>query len=140
MPYCTVDDMVALFGEQEIIDLSAPGQEQIDNTVINQVIEDAQAEIDSYVSTRYQLPLTPVPTVLKRLSCNIARYYLYNDQVTEQVERLYKDATAFLKSVSKGDVQLGVNSTGDSAAQTESLATMVSDSPVFKRSDSKGFI
>lgn len=140
MPYCTVSDMAARFGEQELIDLSAPGQTQVDNTVLDQAIHDAQAEIDGYVSARYQLPLSPVPTVLVRLSCNIARYYLYNDQMNEAVEQSYKDAIRFLKDVSNGHVQLGVNNLGESATQNDSLAEMVSDSPVWKRSDSSGFI
>lgn len=140
MPYCTVEDMTNRFGEQELIDLSAPGQSQIDIQVLNQAISDAQAEIDGYVSARYQLPLSPVPTVLIRLSCNIARYYLYNDQVTDLVEKAYKDAIRFLVDIGKGRVQLGVNSLGESASQSASLAEMTGDKTVWKRSDSSGFI
>lgn len=140
MPYCTVEDMTSRFGEQELIDLSAPGQSQMDTQVLDQAISDAQAEIDGYIGARYQLPLSPVPTVLVRLSCNIARYFLYNDQMTEVVEKSYKDAIRFLSDVSKGSVQLGVNNLGESATQTDSLAEMQSDSPVWKRNDSSGFI
>ena len=140
MAYCTVNDLVVRFGEREIINLSAPGQQAINNAVIDKAIADASAEIDSYFSSRYQLPLTPIPTVLARTCANMARYYLYNDKMNDAVKVSYDGSIRFLRDVSKGVVSLGVDAAGNSATQTESLAVVQSDKVVWSRKDSNGFI
>lgn len=140
MSYCTVADLVVRFGEREMINLSSPGQTQVDAIVLNKAIADASAEIDGYVSSRYQLPLTPVPTVLTRTCANMARYYLYNDKMIDAVKVNYEGSIHFLRDVSKGTVSLGVDSTGNGAVQTESLAVVKSDKVVWGRKDSSGFI
>lgn len=138
--YCTKDDMVSRFGSQELIDLTAPGEVQINEVVLNQAVLYASSLIDSYLGGRYQLPLNPVPTVLTRTACNLTRYYLYNDQMTEAVETSYKGSIKFLSDVSKGHVRLGVSSSGESAVQSESLSQMTSSAPVWGRDRSKPFI
>ncbi|MES8308143.1 DUF1320 domain-containing protein [Cutibacterium acnes] len=138
--YATLQDLVDRFGETELVQLSdraATGA--IDPAVVARKLADAAAEIDSYLVGRYTLPLTPVPTVLARLACDIARYHLYDDRATEQVTQRYRDAIRFLEQVAKGAVQLGVVPDGTPAVPS---AAPEFDAPlrVFDRTSLRDFL
>lgn len=106
---------------------------------IERVLRDAETTINSYLGSRYQLPVTQAADVLERIASQLARYFLYDDAVTDQVENLYKDSLAFLRDVSVGKVQLGPTSSG-TTAQASAGAEMISSGLVFSRSQSKDFI
>jgi phage gp36-like protein len=61
------------------------------------------------LSTRYTLPLSPVPDVLEKLACDIARYQLLENTEKEIVKERYDNAIRFLKDVAAGKVTLGVD-------------------------------
>ncbi|PIP98548.1 MAG: hypothetical protein COW76_20515 [Shewanella sp. CG18_big_fil_WC_8_21_14_2_50_42_11] len=140
MTYCTVADMQTRFDEWELIGLSNPGGQAIDAAVIEQAIVDAEAEIESYLGGRYALPLNPVPKVLNRIACTLARYYLHDGQLNEAADKAYQDALRFLKDVAKGLVKLGVDTDGAEATSTSQTVKMQSDSAVWGRKNSGGFI
>ena len=106
---------------------------------VNRVLQDAEQTINSYLAGRYQLPLSNAPEVLERIAGQLARYFLYDDNATEQIETLYKDSIKFLEGVSTGRVQLGVTNNGNTATPA-ATAEMVSDALVFSRASSRGFI
>lgn len=139
MSYCTEQDMIGRFGELEMIQLSdVEGAGVIDSDRIAEAIGDAGAIIDTRIGSRYALPLASVPPVLTRIACDLARYYLYDDEVPEPVARRREDALAFLEAVAAGDLSLGIDASG---AQPEStaVATIQSGGNVFNRKD-KSFI
>ncbi len=140
MAYATVEDMIARFGEREMIQLTSPGATEVDLVVMDQAINDAGSLIDTYLTSRYQLPLSSVPTVLRRTCCSVARYYLYNDKTTEAVEVAHKDAIKYLSEVAKGTVQLGVSSSGELPSESSSVSQMTSNKTVWGRDRSKSFI
>lgn len=74
---------------------------------IQQAIEDAESAVDGYLSGRYGTPMASAPAVIKRLASDIARYFLYDDQATESVQKRYDAAIAFLRDVAAGKVSLG---------------------------------
>jgi len=116
MTYATQADMVDRFGETELAQrTNRVDGTTIDTTVLGRALADADAEIDGYLAGRYALPLATVPTALVRVACDVARYRLYDDGITDVVRQRYEDATSFLKRISSGDVILG-----DQAAATES--------------------
>ncbi|MBN26263.1 MAG: hypothetical protein CL578_14575 [Alteromonadaceae bacterium] len=138
--YCSVDDMANRFDLTELIQLTdSSGLGLIDEQVVNAAITDASSVIDGYLGGRYPLPLAVVPSVLTRICANIARYNLYDNQVTDVVKRNYEDALKFLTAVGKGDIRLGLS---DDQQQPESDSTieMQSGGSVFARERSKGFI
>lgn len=138
--YCTLEDMVNRFGLEELIQLTdSSGTGIIDNDEVNAAVDDASNLIDGYLGGRYTLPLTSVPSVLIRICANIARYNLYDSNVSEVVERNYKDALTFLDAVGKGTLKLGL-AADDSQPESEQLIEIESQESVFKRDDSKGFI
>lgn len=103
--YATRDDLEARFGESEVANLEAM---QSVSDAVTSALQDAVEEIDSYVGVRYQLPLPSVPSTLKRVACNIARYRLYFQQPTEEVENRYKAEIDFLKRIADGKAVLNI--------------------------------
>lgn len=102
--YATEPDLVARFGaevEQLKRLLSSP-------TAVDDAIQDATEEINGHIGGRYSLPLPNVPSNLKRMACDIARYRLYFQQPTEEVRRRYEDAIAFLKRVADNKAHLQI--------------------------------
>lgn len=103
--YATRNDLEARFGEGEFQELEA--MQSVGNS-IEEAIQDASEEIDSYIAVRYVLPLPTTPSTLKRIACNIARYRLYFQQPTEEVENRYKAEIDFLKRVADGKATLNI--------------------------------
>lgn len=125
MNYATVADLVARFGELELVQLT--DMENIPPSVIDVArvdtkIGDACAFIDGYVGQVYRLPLagcakpvtvpgaqpdTVAPPVLVRIACDLARYYLHDDLAPEnEVYRRYKAAVRELEAIAAGGAQL----------------------------------
>lgn len=137
--YCTEEDMIHRFGEDELIQLTDKNNVGGLNTdVLTRAISDANAEIEGYLSSRYSAPVTPVPTTLVRVACDIARYYLYDDMATEHVSKRYNDAVAFLKGVARGDISIGISVEGEKPA-SKNTVQLESGGNVFNRKD-KSFI
>ena len=107
MPYATQADLETRFGSVELAQLSDRSNGSvIDAAVVARALADAEAEIDPYLAVRYQLPLASVPAVLGRIACDVARYRLYDDRVTEAVRKRYEDAVRDLKAISAGTIKL----------------------------------
>ncbi len=124
MTYATQQNLIDRFGTTELAQLTdRTNGTTIDAAVVAKALGDADAEINGYLATRYTLPLSPVPTIIERLACDMARYYLYEDRVTEQVKARYDTALKFLTNVSKGVITLGVDAA--SAAPAESGGAQV---------------
>lgn len=123
MAYATVEDMVARFSELEVIQLTDRNQDGlIDEDVAAVALADATAEIDAYLG-RFKRPFTDVPPILKRLCCDIARYRLTAANgvlITDEIRNRYKiDVLDLLRAMAKGEVQLGVDDSGEEVAVGE---------------------
>lgn len=102
--YATESDLVARFGD-EINNLKL----MVTNPkFVEDAIQDATEEINGHIGGRYPLPLPNVPSNLKRMACDIARYRLYFQQPTEEVRKRYEDAIAFLKRVADNKAHLQI--------------------------------
>ncbi|PIE13823.1 MAG: hypothetical protein CSA70_03660 [Rhodobacterales bacterium] len=97
-----------LYG-QEFLDDLTPDDVDDPEATIDEALASASAEIDGYLSARYELPLAGQPEVLKRPCVDIAVYVLANShtRLTDTIETRYKDATSFLKRLSEGKAGLG---------------------------------
>lgn len=112
MPYASQDDLIARFGETELIQLTdrASGG-VVDADYLAVSLTEAQAEVDSYIGAIYDLPLLTTPVSLITATCNIARYRLYNQQATEEVKIRYDDTIRWLRDVARGLASLGLPAT-----------------------------
>lgn len=110
MAYCTQADLVLRFGTDELVQLTDKDGElgAVDTGVLEQAIADADAEIDGYLADGgYTLPLSTVPARIKRHSCAIARYYLYDNRRPDVVQQGYDRALNWLEGVASGKIKLG---------------------------------
>jgi len=132
MIYCTVQDLTDRFSEAELTQLTDRANTGgIDYAVLDQAIADATAEINGYLTT--YLPLANVPANLVRIGCDVARYYLYDDAVTDQVQTRYDQAIKYLSQVAKGQISLGPDATGTLATSTNDSVEFISVTPIFGR-------
>jgi phage gp36-like protein len=113
MAYASKSDLDIRFGTTEILQLAdRDGSGVVDTGVVEAALADADVEIDGYLAVLYTLPLTPVPELVKRLSCDIARYRLWKDRASEQVRKGYEDSIDTLKRIAAGTVRIVIVSTG----------------------------
>ncbi len=74
-------------------------------------------DLVGYLRGRYELPLQEVPTVVRELTVNITRHWLYarrpegKDDLPPAVVRAYKAAMDMLTAIQKGSLTIGVAST-----------------------------
>lgn len=111
MAYCTVSQMIALFGELEIRQLSQlynPSAITIDTVRVEAAIAYAEEVINSYLAVRYTLPLASVPFVLGGKAADIARYQLDSVNHRVDVRQRYEDALLWLARMVAGKIDLGL--------------------------------
>lgn len=108
--------------------------------IVQRALNDARDTIDSYISGRYTLPLSPVPPVLQRVACDLARYYLYDDQVTDPVKARHDACVKILSDVSTGKVQLGAEGVSGVQPVSSAGAELVSDGRAWSRTNGRAFL
>lgn len=111
MTYCTQADLIERFGERELVQLTdrtnLPAS-TVDQVVVAGHLTDAHGMVNGYLAKQYRLPLAAVPSVLTKITADIARYFLHGKSAEKDspVRQNYLDATKWLESVAKGLVQL----------------------------------
>jgi phage gp36-like protein len=131
MSYCTVQDLLARGWETELIQLTdKQGVGVVDTVAVEQAIADATATIDSYISRFLPLPVGYKGMV--RIACDLSRYFLYDNRVTEQVQSRYDAAIRYLEKVAKGEILLGVDG-NDEPVNTPGMAAFESSPRLFGR-------
>lgn len=107
MTYAVQQDLIDRFGETEIKEVAdRNGDGAIDAAVMASALADADQVIDGYVGARYDLPLDPVPNLVKTLACHLARYFLHKDAPPETVRKNFEDALRQLRDIAAGTLVL----------------------------------
>ena len=124
MNYATVQDMIDRYGESEMIALTDPDIVAVLASKAERALADAQAFADGFVGRVYRLPLPGciqlaptladphatelvAPPQLRRVVCDVARYYLYSDLAPEhEVYLRYKAAERELTQIAEGKAVL----------------------------------
>jgi len=126
MGYCTRQDLYTAFGRSEIDRLAnknrpaggdADAVEAARASVFNQALARADIKINAIVGDAIAAVLADPATAaaLKYPALDLARYYLYDDLVTDAVEKRKVDAEATLTRIRAGSEGLGRAVGGDSA-------------------------
>jgi phage gp36-like protein len=109
--YAALSDVQARY-EAAVIDRICMDTEsdEPDYTKLTQALADASTEIDSYVSTRYPVPMNPVPTLLKTICIDLGLYYcaLTWDKLTDEIKARADNWRKHLVLIAKGQAGLGV--------------------------------
>jgi len=107
--YCTAADLNLRFGAEEMLELTDRDADGVaDAGVLDAAITDAGNTIDSYISRRYDLPLSTVPARLLKIACDLVRYDLHKEDPPERVTAAFKDAMAALRDIAAGRAVLDV--------------------------------
>ena len=104
MTYATRADLETRFGEDELIQRESV----LPADAIVRILAGADAEINSYVSGRYPVPLNPVPDNVINLASAIARYHYLGDAASDRARQDYEDARAYLRDIQAGKARLDV--------------------------------
>lgn len=132
--YSTLDDLKNTVPEDELIELTDDvGASAVDTSVVARAIADADAEIDSYCGSRYTMPLSPVPVIIRKFSVDMAIYNLFSRRslkVPDDRQKRYDNAIRFLRDLAKGINTLGGDDPGE---PTDSLpqATQAKENRIF---------
>lgn len=141
MTYAIQQNLIDRFGLDELIQLTDRNNANaLDSTVISRALADADAQINGYLAARYTLPLETVPGILEKCACDIARYQLFENRVTDIVRERFENTIKFLQDVASGKASLGVDNNNEQPKVTGGKAQLSSTPPVFRRDASQGFI
>jgi len=111
MIYATTQDIIDRYSNDTLLLIADRDNDSVvDAIVVDQALADASAEIDGYLATKYELPLSVAPDVLIRPCVDIVVYRLSADadMATEERRVRYEDAVKLLERISKGIVSLGL--------------------------------
>jgi phage gp36-like protein len=122
MPYATQADLETRFGTDELAQLTdRVNGTLVEATVVAAALADADALIEGYLAQRYALPVSPVPTLLLRIACDVARFLLHGKSAGEKVREAYDDAVKLLRDLAAGRAALP-GAAAAPAAQTPAAA------------------
>jgi len=142
--YAVQADLEQRFGIDAVLTASdRNGKGEINVPIVNLALVDATAEIDSYLTERYDLPLTTVPTILARVCCDIAMYRMSADAgtLTEEKRTRFEDAIKWLTAVSKSVAGLGLASDDSVALDLpQTSVEMASGQRLFTRAKLGGLL
>lgn len=123
MRYCSLADLQLAIPAQTLIWLSDDNPEAagINLPVVEEAVRQAEELVDAHLRGRYNLPLSPVPTIVKDMTVNLARHWLYarrpeGNELPDAVVRTYKSAMSLLETIRDGKLTIG-QPTGEALAE-----------------------
>lgn len=116
MRYCSLSDLQLAIPPQTLIWLSSDDESAaaINTAVVEEAVRQAEELVDAHLRGRYNLPLDPVPSVVKDMTVNTARHWLYarrpgeGSELPDAVTRTYKSALQMLEAIRDGKLTIGV--------------------------------
>jgi phage gp36-like protein len=143
MPYATQDDLVAAFGEAQLLLVADRDNDgALDADLITRAITGAGSIVELAVRGRYALPLSPVDDVIRDIVCDLARTALYGNgtQVPQEVLDRDKAARDLLKQIAIGTMTLSAALDTASSAPSQAQTAEISAEPrQFTRDSLRGF-
>jgi len=158
MPYSTFVDLtndipqetiIQLTNDEERLPLSEENEkgydlEDEDDPIvkrINKAIEDADKEIDSYLDGNYEVPLSPVPKRINKLSRTIAKYNLFSRRTLEMPDNLlsqYRIAIKDLEKIQQGVIDIGITKAGSDVSPSTYRTNKTTEDRIFSKAALRG--
>ncbi|MBV4551716.1 DUF1320 domain-containing protein [Pseudomonas sp. SWRI102] len=113
MRYCTRADLSTAIPMMTLTQLSNddPAATAPNESVIDDGVRQAEELVDGYLRGRYQLPLHPVPTILRDAVVYLARHWLYQRRpegaLPDAVKDSRNDTLKLLENIRDGVITLG---------------------------------
>lgn len=129
LPRIVTGDMLAALASTGVVtSYTAPAVAAL--AVVQMAQQDAYDSINGYVQGRYAVPLVTPPNSVLLAECDLARYFLYDDNTTEVIKHRYETAISYLKSLRDGKISIGP--VGNAApADPVGTAQFVQGTPTF---------
>lgn len=110
----TQADLVQRFGERELVNLTdRSAKREIVPDVLQKALNDAEAEVNGYLrAAGFRQPFVPVPYALVVKTCDVCRWYLYENGIPDVVQKRYDNAIAWFKLLIKNPSILGFDADG----------------------------
>jgi phage gp36-like protein len=112
MSYATPADFLGTYGTKESVQLSNRGNASattVDNAILQRFLDAASGIIDSYLSGRYSLPLTPVQAEPLKMHClRLARCEADNISTREKCQADCDRTYEWLRDVATGKIEMGM--------------------------------
>lgn len=112
--YLTAQDLEQAFSEKTLIELTNDSSRatDIDYERLTAAMQQATETVDGYLRSRYLLPLETVPTLVRHIALQIARYWLYSrrpeGKLPDNVKETYSQALKDLSAIQNGKLHLGL--------------------------------
>ena len=127
MRYCSLPDLQLAIPPQTLVWLSNDDESAtaMNAAVVEEAVRQAEELVDAHLRGRYILPLggadAPVPSVVKDMTVNLARHWLYarrpeGSELPDAVTRTYKSALQMLEAIRDAKLTIGVP-TGEAAPE-----------------------
>ena len=127
MRYCSLADLQLAIPPQTLIWLSNDDESAtaMNQAVVEEAVRQAEELVDAHLRGRYILPLggadAPVPSVIKDMTVNLARHWLYarrpeGSELPDAVTRTYKSSLQMLEAIRDGKLTIGAP-TGEAAPE-----------------------
>ena len=138
--YATTADLIQRFGQDEIEVLAPTANvEAIDAAKVETAITDASAEMNSYLASKYNVPVQDQSNVLIAVCCDLTRYHLCTIQPTDEVTQRYQQRIAWLRDISLGRAHLNQISQTPSSGKLAVSISRTSADRLFNQDTLKGF-
>ena len=110
----TQADLVQRFGERELVNLTdRTAKREIVPDVLQKAVNDAEAEVNGYLrAAGFRQPFAPVPYALVVKTCDVCRWYLYENGIPDVVQKRYDNAISWFKLLIKNPSILGFDADG----------------------------
>lgn len=143
--YVTRDDLLATDAERVWNMAINKDTQQLDEEKIQLAIDDADAEVNSFLAKRFKLPLNlpTLPSPLRRAAVSIAFYWLSerDNQITDEVQKRYDEALRTLREIANGTRDLGLSSDTPVEETNNGRLIIVSENQrLFTRNNLKGVL
>ena len=138
--YCALADLLKAREEAVLVQLTDDdGLGVVNTAVVDEAIDRAGGEIDTYAGRQYATPLSPVPDIIRDAAVVLTLCRLYNRRQGPPESLLTERSrvTSWLKDLAAGRVGLGE---GDPAGTPPSSAADIDSSGrIFSRDTLEGF-
>jgi phage gp36-like protein len=139
MAYSKLEDIKKQLSDSDLIGLTDDNNTgKIDEAIVNEMIADADALIDSYCGAYYTVPFDQAPKIINKFSADIAIYNLYGRRQGAPEDRSdrHKNAIKALEQIAKGVIRL--NSPKPKEDQHDKVMFSAKD-PVFTKDRLENF-
>lgn len=143
MVYIALQDLLDELGEDILVQLTNDsGTDEVNAAVVNRAIATAEGTFESYIRTRYSLPV-PATQMVKTRCLNLAIYELYrkrasfDDGIFKVKKTAYDETISLLRDIQSGKAALDVPAAEETVENPASGDAILTNTAKSKFSDTK---